>query len=79
MVKLRFLGTGDASASGGRHYTCFYVEIPAVKFLIDCGASALISMKKYNTPYTEIDAIFLTHFHGDHFTGIPFLMIDIRL
>jgi ribonuclease BN (tRNA processing enzyme) len=79
MVKLRFLGTGDASASGGRFYTCFYVETSNVKFLIDCGASALISMKKYKIPHTDLDAILLTHFHGDHFTGIPFLIIDIRL
>lgn len=79
MVKLQFLGTGDASASGGRFFTCFYVETSNVKILIDCGASALISIKKYRIPHTELDAIFLTHFHGDHFTGIPFLIIDVRL
>jgi ribonuclease BN (tRNA processing enzyme) len=45
MVKIQFVGTGDASASGGRYFTCFYVESRDVKFLIDCGVTVRKSPK----------------------------------
>jgi ribonuclease BN (tRNA processing enzyme) len=37
------------------------------------------SIKNFNVDYKDIDAIFITHFHGDHFAGIPFYVIDVRL
>ena len=78
-VRLRFLGTGDAFASGGRLFTCFAVHHPGGRFLIDCGASALIGLKRWRIPPNEIDEILITHFHGDHFGGIPFFLIDAQL
>ncbi len=78
-VTLRVLGSGDAFASGGRFFTCFDVRHPGGRFLIDCGASALIAMKRWGVPPNEIDAILVTHFHGDHFGGIPFFLIDTQL
>ena len=78
-VQLRFLGSGDAFASGGRLFTCFEVRHPGGRFLIDCGASALIGMKRWGVPPNEIEAILLTHYHGDHFGGVPFFLIDAQL
>lgn len=78
-MKLTFLGSGDAFSSGGRLHTCMMVESKSKTFLIDCGASALIGMKKYNVNPNEIDFIFISHLHGDHFGGIPFFIIDAQL
>lgn len=72
-VTLQFLGCGDAFGSGGRFQTSFYVHTSNFNFLIDCGATTLIAMKKYNTP--EIDAIILSHFHGDHYGGLPYFLL----
>ena len=78
-VCVQFLGTGDAFGSGGRHQTCIHVEAGNFNFLIDCGASSLISMKQWGVDPAGIDAILLTHLHGDHFGGIPFFILEAQL
>jgi ribonuclease BN (tRNA processing enzyme) len=52
-----------------------HVTAPGVSLLLDCGGSALPGIKKHVDPMT-IDAIAITHLHGDHFGGIPFLVIE---
>jgi ribonuclease BN (tRNA processing enzyme) len=77
-MQLRFVGCGDAFGSGGRHNTCFHVTGSRVKFLIDCGASSLPALKRLGIARDEIDLILITHFHGDHFGGLPFLLLDAQ-
>ena len=84
---VRFIGSGDSFGSGGRFQTCILVESPAAdaaqssptRFLLDCGASSLIAMRAQGVDPNSIDAILLTHFHGDHCAGVPFLLIDAML
>jgi ribonuclease BN (tRNA processing enzyme) len=79
IVKLQFAGCGDAFGSGGRFNTCLHVEEGSRTFLIDCGASSLVALKKAGIDRGAIDAVLLTHFHADHFGGIPFLILDQQL
>jgi ribonuclease BN (tRNA processing enzyme) len=44
--------------------------------LVDCGASSLIALKRAAIDPNDIDTILITHLHGDHFAGIPFLVLD---
>jgi ribonuclease BN (tRNA processing enzyme) len=74
-MQVRFLGTGDAFCSGGRYQTCFLVEVNGYTFLIDCGATSLTALESGNIDINSIDSIILSHFHGDHFGGIPFLLL----
>lgn len=76
---MQFLGSGDAFGSGGRLQTCFLVTTSKGRFLIDCGASALIAMRRYGVDPNGVDRILLTHLHGDHFAGIPFFLLDAQL
>lgn len=78
-MKLQFLGCGDAFGSGGRFNTCFLVRAKSTAFLIDCGASSMIAMRKFAVDPNEIDAVLLTHLHGDHFGGLPFFLLDAQL
>ena len=78
-VKVTFVGSGDAFGSGGRFNTCFLVDAPGIRFAIDFGASSLIALNKLGIPHNSIDVILLTHIHGDHSAGLPFLMMDAML
>lgn len=75
-VTLEILGCGDAFASGGKYNTCFYVHTASFQLLIDCGATSLLALKKNNISTKEIDTIAISHFHGDHFGGLPFFLLD---
>lgn len=77
-MQLRIIGCGDAFGSGGRCNTCFHVTGHRVNFLIDCGASSLPALKRLEIARDDIDLILITHFHGDHFGGLPFLLLDAQ-
>ena len=77
-MQLQFVGCGDAFGSGGRQNTCFHVTGAAVNFLIDCGATSLPALKRFGIARDDIDLILITHFHGDHFAGLPFLLLDAQ-
>ena len=78
-VSVQFLGSGDAFGSGGRFQTCIYVDDGRTKFLIDCGASSLVAMKRFGVDPVAIDFILVTHLHGDHFGGIPFIIRETQI
>mgnify|MGYP001172912551 CR=1 FL=1 len=78
-MHLHILGSGDAFGSGGRLNTCFLVDRGDRSFLIDCGASAMISMRRFDIDPNRIAAIILSHLHGDHFGGLPFFILDSHL
>ena len=75
-VQLQFLGSGDAFGSGGRFQTCLLLGGAGGSLLIDCGASSLIAMKRAGVDPGEIGWVLLTHLHGDHFGGLPFMVLD---
>jgi ribonuclease BN (tRNA processing enzyme) len=74
-VSLRVLGCGDAFGSGGRSHSSFFLDTPSSKLLIDFGASALVSMHRYGIDPLIVDAVVVSHLHGDHFGGLPFLLM----
>ena len=78
-MRVRFLGTGDVVGSGARMQTCILVEASAGQFLIDCGASSMIAMRRFGAASNEVGLILLSHLHGDHFGGIPFFVLDAQL
>lgn len=77
-MRLTVIGCGDAFGAGGRLNTCFHVKTPGTTFLIDCGATALIGLRAQGLKPNDIDAVFITHLHGDHFAGLVWLMLDAQ-
>jgi ribonuclease BN (tRNA processing enzyme) len=78
-VSVRFVGCGDSFGSGGRFQTCILVDAPGIRFAIDFGASSLIALKQQGIAHNSIDAVLLTHLHGDHCGGVPFMLMDAML
>jgi len=75
-VELRFIGSGDAFGSGGRFQACLMLSGGGENILIDCGATSLTAMKRSGVDPSSIAAVLISHLHGDHFGGLPFLILD---
>jgi ribonuclease BN (tRNA processing enzyme) len=76
-ARLTFLGSGDAFSSGGRFQACLHLQADGAEpLLIDCGATALIALKRAGIDPASIGHVALSHLHGDHFAGLPWLILD---
>jgi ribonuclease BN (tRNA processing enzyme) len=76
-VTVTFAGTGDAFGSGGRFQTCIHMARPGrPAVLLDCGATSLSALKRAGLDPGDVAAVFVSHLHGDHFGGLPFLILD---
>jgi ribonuclease BN (tRNA processing enzyme) len=71
-LDLLFLGSGNAYARG-RYWSSFLLN---GRHLFDCSPVALPHLRREAVPPEDIEAIFITHFHADHYFGIPFLLLD---
>lgn len=78
MGKLTVIGSGDAFSTGGRFQSCFLVEEGEKNFIVDCGANAYVNLVRTFGDLDRLQRIFITHFHGDHYGGIPFILINRR-
>jgi ribonuclease BN (tRNA processing enzyme) len=75
-VTVRFLGTGDAFNARARCHASYLIQAPAGTVMLDCGPSALLAMRRDGLPVEAIDAVFISHLHGDHFAGLPFFLLS---
>lgn len=78
-MRVTFAGSGDAFGSGGRLQACLVVEAAGSRILVDCGATSLVALRRLRVEPSGIDAVLLSHLHGDHFGGVPFLVLDAQL
>src|SRR5262245_24332142 len=77
-MRLTIAGSGDAFGSGGRFNTCFFLETARATLVVDCGASAVPALKGQGIDPNRIEAVVLSHLHGDHFVGLPFPLLDTQ-
>ncbi|HEY6791398.1 MAG TPA: MBL fold metallo-hydrolase [Trebonia sp.] len=76
-LTITFAGSGDAFGSGGRHQACIHLRGPGFgPVLLDCGATSLSALKGLGLDPGEVNAVLVSHLHGDHFGGLPFLILD---
>jgi ribonuclease BN (tRNA processing enzyme) len=71
--KVRMLGTGNAFLPNGRLHSLVMIDD---KHLVDAPPTALISLRNIGIPVNSIETIFITHLHGDHIFGLPFLLLE---
>ncbi|HUJ09299.1 MAG TPA: MBL fold metallo-hydrolase [Verrucomicrobiae bacterium] len=70
------LGTGDAFGSGGRAHSGILIQASGRRLLIDPGPCILPQLQKAGISAGNIDSVLITHLHGDHIAGLPFLLLD---
>ena len=75
-MRVQFAGSGDAFGSGGRLQTCIHLCGDGQVLLVDCGATSMVALKAQGLDPNAVDAAAVTHMHGDHFAGLPFLILD---
>ena len=76
-VTVTFAGCGDAFGSGGRLQACIHIRHgDRTPVLLDCGATSLTALRRFGLDPRAIGAVFVSHLHGDHFGGLPFLILD---
>ena len=76
MLRLTVLGSGDAFNAGGSLHSCYLLEQGSETLLLECGPSVLAAMRRFDLDPEVVDAVAVSHLHGDHFAGIPFLLLE---
>ncbi|MBU2019001.1 MAG: ribonuclease Z [Bacteroidetes bacterium] len=76
---VQFLGTGSALPKENAHPSSQYIFCQNRHFLIDCGEGTQIQLRKYGIKIQKIDAIFISHLHGDHYFGLVGLLSSMHL
>jgi ribonuclease BN (tRNA processing enzyme) len=75
-VSVTVLGAGDAFASKGRFQAGYIINAGGRRILMDAGPTLLASMKRVDISPSDLDLVLVSHLHGDHFCGLPFLILE---
>ncbi|MCC6848000.1 MAG: MBL fold metallo-hydrolase [Deltaproteobacteria bacterium] len=75
-LEVTVLGSSDAFCSGGHPHATYLVETRRATFLVDCGPTVLLALKRYGIDTARVDFVVISHMHGDHFGGLPFLLLE---
>ena len=75
-LDITILGAADAFCSKGHLNAAYLFETDRSTFLVDCGPTALLAMKQRGIDTARLDFVVVSHFHGDHFGGLPNLLLE---
>lgn len=77
MLDVALLGTGGMMPLPNRFLTSLLCRVNGSMLLIDCGEGTQVTLKKLGWGFKNIDAIAITHFHADHISGLPGLLLTM--
>ena len=77
-AEVRFLGTGNAYGAAGRLPAAIFLRARGQPrgVLLDAGPGCMAALRREGLATDDLGAVALSHFHGDHFAGLPFLELD---
>lgn len=78
-IELNILGSGSATPTPGRNPSGQFLKIADAHILIDCGEGTQMQLSRFGLKASKIQAIFITHLHGDHYFGLPGLLSSLHL
>jgi ribonuclease Z len=78
-MKIKFLGTGSGKTSLHRYHSSFLLTSANNNQLVDCGDGISRAILNQSIDLNSIDSILISHFHADHFSGLPSLITQMKL
>lgn len=77
-MKLTILGSGTVVPSGDRNSAGYFVELPGVRLMMDCGAGTVHALDRFKLPWEQMTHLFISHFHVDHVGELAALFFAFR-
>lgn len=77
MMDVTLLGTGGVMPLPDRALTSAYIRCEGAALLIDCGEGTQTAIRRWGLRFKPISAILLSHFHADHISGLPGLLLTM--
>lgn len=77
MLDVCLVGTGGMMPLPRRWLTALMTRYNGSSLLIDCGEGTQVAIKEKGWSFKPIDVICFTHFHGDHISGLPGLLLTM--
>jgi len=79
MITLTVLGSGTFFVTDAISSSAFLLDTGSKKILIDCGPGTLVNLSRVGVAVTDLDYVFITHFHPDHTSDLFPLFMNFRL
>lgn len=76
---ITFLGTSSGTPTLERNLACVAVQRHGDLFLFDCGEAAQIQYRRAGLGFAPLRAVFISHLHGDHITGLIGLLMSLQM
>ena len=77
MLDVCLVGTGGMMPLPRRWLTALMTRYNGSSLLIDCGEGTQVAIKEKGWSFKPIDVICFTHYHGDHISGLPGLLLTM--
>lgn len=78
-ITITFLGTGSGVPTLQRNLACVALQRDGELFLLDAGEAAQIGMRRAGLGWARLEAVLISHMHGDHVTGLPGIMMSLQM
>src|SRR6185436_5835964 len=75
-MDVQILGSGTPFGEQGRLQACILVSTETRNLLVDCGMTSMVALARAGVAPEALDVVLLSHLHGDHFGGVPLLLLD---
>jgi len=78
-VKIKFIGTSSGKTSLNRFHSSILVSTENYNLLVDVGDGVSRALLSHKIKFNKIDGIIFTHLHPDHFSGLPALIVQMKM
>lgn len=78
-MEILFIGSGSAKTTLNRHHSSVTISAGNHNLLVDAGDGVSRALLESSIDYSSLDSILISHFHPDHFSGLPHLIIEMKM